>query len=157
MHLIFWGYIRTQTMPGALATNLPFVISIISPIVAGVLQGKAEEKAIAKYPKRFPPAFGTYFNRAWASYKADLAVGGAEPGCCYSGFFKYLKREIAVMREDAASYNAMCGFETAGMSGIVRPTGPSAHQSGEPQKPVGMREVLIAGALEGSSSSADPA
>jgi len=119
MHIVYWGYIRTQTMPGALAANLPFVISIVSPIVAAVVQGKAEAAVIAQYPMRFPPTFGSYCKTAWADYQADLKANGAEPGWCYAGFFGYLRREARRMREDTAEYAKICGFETATMSGVV--------------------------------------
>jgi len=53
--LYFWPCIDSQTWPGAFATNLPGMGSLLCVIAAGVLQGKQERKLIDAQPERFPP------------------------------------------------------------------------------------------------------
>jgi hypothetical protein len=75
-----------------------------------------------------------YFKAAWAAYQAELRTGAAKPG----GFCGYLQRETTRMKSDADEYSKICGFEVAGMSGIVS-NRPSAKVSSK----VAPREVLI--------------
>lgn len=66
----YWAYIETQTWPGAMAANFPGLVSIISMIAAGVLQGKAEGKLIREQPLRFPPAPTKWLFEAWREWRS---------------------------------------------------------------------------------------
>jgi len=134
-HMAYWEYWTTQTLPGMLAVNLPFVTSILFPIIGGCIQGCAEAKVIADNPKRFPPSFNAYLSNAWKNYKTELAEGSpSEPASlcarlCSAGFIKHLKQAHAEMKKDQQEYEAMCGYEQASMSGIVTNTGRPAKKA----------------------------
>jgi len=132
-HIYYWKYWDTQTWPGALAVNLPFVTSILFPIIGGIIQGKAENKVMEANPKRFPPSVGKYVRSAWAKYQEELRQGrpsGPGQACgvccalfvCNKDFVKHLRAELQEMRKEQAEYEEMCGFEQKNMAGIIRQT-----------------------------------
>jgi hypothetical protein len=54
-HLAYWTTADGQTVTGSLGQNVPFVMSVVSGIGAGVLQGAAEKRTLDADPERFPP------------------------------------------------------------------------------------------------------
>mmetsp|Transcript_8109 Transcript_8109/g.21196 ORF Transcript_8109/g.21196 Transcript_8109/m.21196 type:complete len:580 (+) Transcript_8109:72-1811(+) len=140
-HLAYWKYWRTQVMPGLIAVNLPFIVSIIFPIIGGCIQGGAEAKVISANPKRFPPTFNAYLAKAWEKYKEELAEGNpTDPTSlcarlCRLGFIKHVREAHAEMRREQEEYEAMVGFEQASMTGIVMTEGAKS-----PRKPAKKQE-----------------
>jgi len=122
-HLVYWQYKATQTMPGMLAANLPFIVSIITPIWGGVIQGTAETCVIKANPKRFPPSPNEYVKKAWVKYREDVKDKPEKHKLdfCFCGFIPFVKAELATMKEDAAEYSERTGMQTASMTGIVKP------------------------------------
>ncbi len=140
-HCVYWPYWDTQHMPGAIAVNLPFIVSILFPIIGGVIQGNAEEKVIAAYPKRFPPTFGKYLKQAWADYKKELAEGrptgpAQATGICCAGFIKHLRAAQEQMKKDQEEYEALGGQKADdNLAGIVvtHKDAPTATSTTTPQ------------------------
>jgi len=63
-HLVYWTHAQGQSLNGALAQNVPFVLSILCGIGAGVVQGQAEKRTRAAFPDKFPPLFVTWVQAA---------------------------------------------------------------------------------------------
>eukprot|EP00900_Chrysochromulina_parva_P026733 jgi/Chrpa1/8694/Chrysochromulina_OHIO_Genome00009275-RA len=68
-HLVFWTYVEGQTLPGALAQNLPFGLSIFCAVAAGYIQENAENALIAAHPDRYPPRLGHLLRCAWRRWR----------------------------------------------------------------------------------------
>jgi len=63
-HLVYWTHAEGQSLEGTLAQNVPFVMSILSGVAAGLVQGQAEKRARALQPDKFPPLFATWMEFA---------------------------------------------------------------------------------------------
>jgi hypothetical protein len=63
-HLRYWTTADGQTQTGSLGQNVPFVMSVVSGIAAGVMQGAAEKRTMKADPARFPPKAGEWVNSA---------------------------------------------------------------------------------------------
>jgi hypothetical protein len=121
-HIYYWEYWDTQGMPGAPAVNIPFIISIVAPIIGAQFQGAAEKAVMKANPKRFPPTFDEYLAKAKADYAEDLRTGKATRLGCGLGFLKHLLKAQAQMKKDQKEFEALSGLTSSNMAGIVTKT-----------------------------------
>jgi len=118
-HIYYWEYWDTQSMPGAPAVNIPFIISIVVPIIGAQFQGAAEKAVMKANPKRFPPTFDEYLAKAKADYAEDLRTGKASRFECGIGFIKHVLAAQAQMKHDQEEFMALSGLQSNNMAGIL--------------------------------------
>jgi len=68
--LYYWPYLATQTWPGAFLINIWALLSIVSVVSAGVIQGAEEAKLIAAQPEKFPPPMAQFVKEAFQKWKS---------------------------------------------------------------------------------------
>ena len=119
IHIYYWEYWDTQGMPGAPAVNIPFIISIVVPIIGAQFQGAAEKAVIKANPKRFPPTFDEYLAKARADYAEDLRTGKATRLGCGFGFLNHVRKAQAQMKKAQVEFEALSGIKSSNMAGIV--------------------------------------
>ena len=108
MHAVYVEYIDSQTWPGAFAQNLPFALSIIFMVMAGVAQGKAENKLVAERPDEFPPGALKYLKDGFRKWRSGEARGSL----------------VSVLRREMAQFEATSNP----LTGIVKPREPPRAQ-----------------------------
>ena len=118
-HIYYWEYWDTQGMPGAPAVNIPFIISIVVPIIGAQFQGAAEKTVMKANPKRFPPTFDEYLAKARADYAEDLRTGKATRLGCGLGFLKHVLKSQEQMKKDQEEFETLSGVKSSKMSGIM--------------------------------------
>ena len=118
-HIYYWEYWDTQGMPGAPAVNIPFIISIVVPIIGAQFQGAAEKTVMKANPKRFPPTFDEYLAKAKADYAEDLRTGKATRLGCGLGFLKHVLKAQEQMKKDQLEFETLSGIKSSNMAGIM--------------------------------------
>ena len=102
--LHYWSYMANQTMPGVLATMLPFGMSILAQVVGGCVQSNAETALIKAHPGKFPPRIGDYVKAAWAKYVDERKEKGEYINI--SGFIAQLRAEVGQLKRDELAWRS---------------------------------------------------
>ena len=123
-HLAYWTTAAGQELAGSLGQNVPFILSILSGVVAGVLQGIAEKRTMTADPERFPPKAMEWVKAAVHDTNERFQQEKRKKGCCC----RLLDRRYwQLMREEMAEEKAKADAKAGG--GETTPggkKGPSA-------------------------------
>jgi len=124
-HLVYWTHAQGQSIEGTLAQNIPFVMSIVSGIAAGVIQGSAEKTTMAANPGRFPPKYDAWIRTAISDailrYRDYQGTGSRRIYiciCCSRSFWKLLMEEMKDKNETYKEEVTAKGGAAHGLTGI---------------------------------------
>jgi len=127
-HSYYYTYLKMNTWPGALITNVWLPVQLAAQISASVLQAMGEQKLRDDNPGKFPPTLTQYLKAAYRRWSAhedaeDAAAGKKKwhPICCGEhSFYTFLMIELHNYKEETKTFgaqgNALTGIQAADMS-----------------------------------------
>lgn len=131
MHIRYWSYAQGSTLPGNVLQNVPFALSALCSIAAGVLQTRSEQAVIAAQPDRFPPPPLDYVKDAYRRWRAAGGHGGRSRRCaswcggvcavCSPSFLALLREEVRHYKAERATSET----KTLSLSGVTVRRQPS--------------------------------